>query len=103
MRLLYSCDSLCARVQWDQSRRHSSACSTNWKGLEAGDEDEVFTTRGGGRVRDDSGDDLGPDGIRLPPPPKDIIHIRRIKARTIEPNTAASAFFILSSLLFSFL
>jgi len=74
--------------QWDQSRRHSSACSTNWKGLEAGDEDEVFTTRGGGRVKDDSGDDLGPDGIRLPPPPKDIIHIRRIKARTIEPNTA---------------
>ena len=69
----------------------------------AGDEDEVFTTRGGGRVKDDSGDDLGPDRIRLPPPPKDIIHIRRIKARTIEPNTAASAFFILSSLLFSFL
>ena len=66
----------------------------------------MFTTRGGGgQVKDDyDGDDLGPDdGIRLPPPPKDIIHIRRIKARTIEPNTAASAFsFILSSLLFFF-
>ena len=64
----------------------------------------MFTTRGGGgQVKDDSGDDLGPDGIRLPPPPKDIIHIRRIKARTIEPNTAASAFFhSFISLLFFF-